>query len=105
MAEGRGGVPVAARTGRPSWRFAAAAGGLAAWFAGLTGWRRGGAALLLGALASLAMPPLHAVPVLLVAIPGLVLLIDHSRRPLSALIIGWLFGFGHFVVGVYWVAE
>jgi apolipoprotein N-acyltransferase len=104
MAEGRG-VPAVARTGRPSWRFAAAAGGLAAWFAGLTGWRRGGAALLLGALASLAMPPLHAVPVLLVAIPGLVLLIDHSRRPLSALVIGWLFGFGHFVVGVYWVAE
>jgi apolipoprotein N-acyltransferase len=104
MAEGRG-VPVAARTVRPSWRFAAAAGGIAAWFAGLSGWRRGAAALLLGALASLAMPPLYAVAVLLIAIPGLIFLIDHSRGPLSALVIGWLFGFGHFVVGVYWVAE
>jgi apolipoprotein N-acyltransferase len=104
MAEGRG-VPAAARTGRPSWRFAAAAGGIAAWYAGLSGWRRGATALILGALASLAMPPLYAVPVLLIAVPGLVLLIDHSRRPLSALVVGYLFGFGHFVVGVYWVAE
>jgi apolipoprotein N-acyltransferase len=104
MAEGRG-VPVAARTGRPSWRRAAVAGAIAAWFAGLSGWRRGAAALVLGALATLAMPPVHAVPVLLIAVPGLILLIDHSRGPFHALVIGLLFGFGHFVAGVYWVAE
>lgn len=71
----------------------------------MTGWRRAGLALLLGALSALALPPVYAVPLLLVSFPGLVWLIDGTRRPLEAFRVGWLFGAGHFSVGIYWVAN
>lgn len=71
----------------------------------LTGWRRRGLAMLLGALAALALPPIHAVPLLLVAFTGLVWLIDGTRRPAEAFWLGWWFGLGHFAAGIYWIAN
>jgi apolipoprotein N-acyltransferase len=71
----------------------------------LAGWRRRGLALLLGALAALALPPVHAVPVLLVAFTGLVWLMDGARRVREAFWLGWWFGLGHFAAGIYWVAS
>ncbi|WP_119461537.1 apolipoprotein N-acyltransferase [Rhodospirillaceae bacterium SYSU D60014] len=78
---------------------------LVLWVRGLEGWRRARFALLLGALAALAMPPVHAVPLLFIAFPGLIWLIDGVRRPAAAFAVGWWFGLGHFSVGIYWIAH
>lgn len=86
-------------------RLVLAAAALAARVGALTGWRRRGLALLLGALAALALPPVHAVPILVVAFTGLVWLMDGARRPREAFWLGWWFGLGHFAAGIYWVAS
>ena len=62
-------------------------------------------ALLAGALSAAALPPLCIVPVLLVAVPALLALIDTSRTPWVAARRGWLFGFGHHLFGLYWITE
>ena len=59
----------------------------------------------LGLLAMLAMPPLHLWPLLFVALPGLVLLIDRTRGVKGAFWTGWWFGLGHFIPGFYWIAN
>ncbi|MEE3626248.1 apolipoprotein N-acyltransferase [Nitrospirillum sp. BR 11752] len=66
-------------------------------------WRRLGLAALLGGLATLAMPPVNAVPVLWLAFPGLIWLLDGVERPAGAFWTGLAFAFGHFVLGLYWV--
>ena len=71
----------------------------------LTGLRADLAALLLGALAALALPPFHAIPVLLVAVPGLLALLDAAPGALGAARRGFAFGFGHHLVGLYWITE
>ncbi|WP_366654019.1 apolipoprotein N-acyltransferase [Fodinicurvata sp. EGI_FJ10296] len=67
-------------------------------------WRRLGLALFLGALVALALPPFFAVPVLLVLIPGLLALIDAANGRWEIFFTGWVFGFGMFVSGLYWIA-
>ena len=81
----------------------------------LTGWRRYGVALVAGALAVLAFAPLHFWPVMFISIPALIWLLDgcygklngekNSRRirAISFAWTGWWFGFGFFLVGLYWV--
>jgi apolipoprotein N-acyltransferase len=69
-----------------------------------TGWRRRGLAVSFGALAALALPPVHALPLLWIAFPGLVWLIDGARSDRSAFAAGWWFGFGHFSLGLYWIS-
>ena len=75
----------------------------------LAGWRRWLAAAAFGALAVLALPPFHLVPVLLVSFTGLVWLIDgthgSARLRRAALAIGWWFGFAYFVGGLYWITH
>ena len=75
----------------------------------LRGGRRAGVAALLGAMATLALPPWFVVPALLPAFVGLVWLLDGiawGERPLRrALATGWWFGIGHFLLGVHWIAE
>jgi apolipoprotein N-acyltransferase len=70
--------------------------------AGLRGWRRYGAALLLGALAVLAQAPYGLPFVLLVSFSGLVWLLDGTRGAGRAFFTGWVFGLGYFVAGLYW---
>ena len=67
----------------------------------LGGRRRWFAAAGLGALAACALPPLYLIPVLLVSFPGLVWLLDGVERPRTAFALGWWFGLGHFVAGIY----
>ena len=71
----------------------------------LTGWRAGLTALGLGALSAAALPPTHVIPVLLVAVPGLLALIAGSSSPWMAARRGFLFGLGHHVFGLYWITE
>jgi apolipoprotein N-acyltransferase len=71
----------------------------------LRGWRAGLAAAVLGALSAAALPPLHIIPVLLVTVPGLLALIGATPGPRRAAWIGFWFGFGHHLFGLYWVTE
>lgn len=68
----------------------------------LTGWRRWLLAMALGIAATGALPPLHLLPLLIVAFSGLVWLIDGCDRRRAAIAAGWWFGFGHFMTGLYW---
>ena len=68
----------------------------------LAGWRRALAAGLLGVAATAALPPLHLLPLLVVAFTGLVWLIDGSATRRAAFAAGWWFGLGHFASGLYW---
>ena len=76
---------------------------LAAALAGLSGWRRHGAAALCGALATAALPPLHLLPLLIPAFTGLLWLMDGVSRRRDAALLGWSFGFGHMLTGLYWI--
>ena len=74
------------------------------------GWKRALIALLAGAASSLAMEPFNAWPVLFITFPLAVWLIDGAGAgrlggvPAAALT-GWLFGFGYFVPGLYWIGN
>jgi len=94
---------------------------------GLVGWRRHAAALAAGALSVLAMAPFFAGPVLWLTLPLLVWLIDGASPPqgasslrslprspdwrlhwnsaIAAAAVGWWFGFGYFLAGLFWVGE
>ncbi len=61
-----------------------------------------------GALSALALAPINLWPVLFLTFPVAVWLIDGSAAgrwsgPLAAAGVGWCFGFGYFLAGVYWV--
>ncbi|MCE2509456.1 MAG: apolipoprotein N-acyltransferase [Alphaproteobacteria bacterium] len=71
----------------------------------LGGCRRWLLAFLLGVLAAFAMPPWHGAPLLFLAFPGLFWLIGATRRHRTACLLGLAFGFGHFLVGVYWITN
>ena len=71
----------------------------------VAGWRADVAAAGLGVVAALALPPLHVLPALLVAVPGLLALIGAAASPWAAARRGFWFGFGHHVVGLYWITE
>jgi apolipoprotein N-acyltransferase len=60
------------------------------------------AALVLGALAALTLPPFHLYPLLL-AFAGLLDLLRHTERRIDAFVLGWCFGFAHFLLGLYWI--
>jgi apolipoprotein N-acyltransferase len=70
-------------------------------------------AALLGALSVLAFAPIHAWPVLFLTFGVLVWLLDGchtkherlSQRLKCAGIVGFCFGFGYFLAGLYWIAE
>ncbi|MGH7122802.1 MAG: apolipoprotein N-acyltransferase, partial [Stellaceae bacterium] len=69
----------------------------------LQGFRRYGAAFLLGVLAAAALPPVDMTPVLLLSFVGFVWLFDGAQRSREAFGIGWCFGLGFFVAGFYWM--
>lgn len=76
---------------------------LAAALAALSGWRCWLSAWLAGLFSALALPPVGFVPALFVAFPVLAWQIDGARRTREAFVLGWLFGFGHFMAGIWWV--
>lgn len=61
--------------------------------------------MALGALAALALPPLHLVPVLWLAVPGLLALLGRQGGGWGAFRVGFWFGLGHHMVGLYWITE
>jgi apolipoprotein N-acyltransferase len=72
--------------------------------AALSGRRRYGLAFALGAAAAAALPPFDLTPVLVVVFPGLLWLDDGSPSLGASFRLGWVFGFGFFLAGLYWIA-
>ena len=109
---GRDPAPLGAGRGTNGLRLAAVERA-ASWVANLTGARRALFAALAGALSVLAFAPVHAWPVLFLTFGALVWLLDgcHARhgslgpRLKSAALVGFWFGFGYFLAGLYWIAE
>ena len=78
------------------------------------GWRRALFALAAGALSALAQPPFSIFPVLWLTLPALVWLIDGAvaepairgpRALVPAFLVGWWFGFGYFLAGLWWIGS
>jgi apolipoprotein N-acyltransferase len=78
----------------------------------LWGWRRLLVAFLAGAASALAFAPFNAFPILWVTVPVFVWLLDGAAasgggRPWRSLgaagMVGWAFGFGFFLAGLWWV--
>lgn len=67
-------------------------------------WSRVGLALAAGILAALVHPPFGILPGL-AGYPLLMLLAERSATVRGAFWVGWLAGFGYFLVGCWWVAE
>lgn len=84
-------------------------------FVVLWGWRRSGVAVIFGTLSALAQAPYSLYPILFLTFPVLIWLIDGvSQKPAhrdgqrwrdfwSVFRIGWCFGFGYFLAGLYWI--
>jgi apolipoprotein N-acyltransferase len=76
----------------------------------LWGWRRLLLAFAAGAVSALAFAPFNAFPVLFVSVPVFVWLLDGAegagsrlRRLAPAAAVGWAFGFGFFLAGLWWI--
>jgi apolipoprotein N-acyltransferase len=75
----------------------------------LEGWPRRILAFLAGGVAALSLQPVNVLPALAIAFPILVWLIDglavpgRSRLVRHAFSIGWCFGFGYFLAGLWWL--
>lgn len=78
---------------------------LAERLAGLSAGRAALAAFGLGLLAALALPPIHLVPLLWPAFAGFVWLLDGAAQSRRAVAVGWCFGFGYYLAGLFWVGS
>jgi apolipoprotein N-acyltransferase len=90
-------VPPGARTETPLCRLAQELGGL-------SGWRRYGLGFVLGALLAGALPPIDLTPLIFIAFPGLLWLDEGSAGKWASARLGYVFGLGFFVAGLYWIA-
>lgn len=61
--------------------------------------------ILCGIAATLTLPPIHFVPLLIPAFSGLFLLLRRTANARSAFWVGWAFGLGYFATGLYWFAH
>nr|WP_306264393.1 apolipoprotein N-acyltransferase [Pararhizobium sp. IMCC3301] len=82
----------------------------------LRGRRRAASVILLGAFAALAMAPVHFSPALLISFSGFCLILDSAvadqticgtlgRKIRMAAWLGWCFGFGYFLAGLWWIGS
>ncbi|MBE9605256.1 apolipoprotein N-acyltransferase [Acetobacteraceae bacterium H6797] len=69
------------------------------------GWRALVSAFGLGAISALALPPVHLVPVLLLTVPGLLILLGSAGSWKRAALLGFCWGWGYHVAGLYWITE
>src|SRR5665213_818793 len=72
--------------------------------AALQGWRRYGAAFLLGALLAAALPPVDLTPLVFIVFPLYLWLDDGSATPWASAKLAYFFALGHFAAGFYWIA-
>ncbi|MBI1954629.1 MAG: apolipoprotein N-acyltransferase, partial [Proteobacteria bacterium] len=64
-----------------------------------------GISFVLGSLACLALAPFHIIFVLWLSLSGLLYLLDQAKSYVQAFFVGWFFGLGYFVFGLYWLSS
>ncbi len=78
------------------------------------GWQRQVLCVVCGAVTAFALPPYNLTPLLLLTFPCLVWLLDGAlepgsgawlRRLRTGFFLGWLFGFGYFLSGLWWIGS
>lgn len=88
------------RVGRIAWRERLTRG-----LAGPGFWRALALAWVLGALAALAMPPVHFLPILLVSLPALCIMAGEAPGWRRAALVGLFWGWGFHVAGLHWLTN
>jgi apolipoprotein N-acyltransferase len=58
-----------------------------------------------GLASALALPPVHVLPVLLLSVPAFLRLVGGATGWRQVAWLGWLFGFGVNLAGLYWITE
>jgi apolipoprotein N-acyltransferase len=84
---------------------------IAGFFGELSGPKRYGLLMVCGGLASLSLPPANFSIILFVTFPVLVLVLDGidaepvraGKKRRAGFASGWWFGFGYFIVSLYWI--
>ncbi|OUR76248.1 apolipoprotein N-acyltransferase [Alphaproteobacteria bacterium 46_93_T64] len=66
-------------------------------------WKLGGIAFVLGLLLATTFAPLHLIFFLPVCFSGLLILLGKCQSKWQAYFIGWWFGWGQFIAGLYWI--
>lgn len=61
-------------------------------------------AFILGMCAALAFAPLFIMPVVVFSLAGLLFLLERTTLCKESFIIGWCYGFGYFLTGLYWIS-
>lgn len=67
------------------------------------GWRLRGLSFLLGALLALAFAPFGLLFMPFVILPIIILILDQQPDRRGGFVVGWWFGFGHFLAGLFWI--
>lgn len=76
------------------------------------GWRRWSLCLFCGVVSALSLPPFGLFPLLFLTVPGFIWILDgaiepaqtsHGKRVWTGFVLGWLFGFGYFLAGLWWI--
>jgi apolipoprotein N-acyltransferase len=62
-------------------------------------------AFLWGLAAALALPPVYLLPALLFSVPAFLRLISEAGSIRRVMLLGWLYGFGVALAGLYWLTE
>jgi apolipoprotein N-acyltransferase len=70
---------------------------------GLRGWRRALAAIAAGGVASVSLPPADALPLLWLALPVFIWILESTQSRRAAFWLGWCFSFGYLAVSLYWL--
>ena len=91
---------ISRRAGRLRWREALTRG-----LRGPGFWRALALAFALGAIAALALPPVHLVSVLLVALPGLLIMATEAPDARRAALVALFWGWGFHVAGLHWLTN
>ena len=94
---------------RVAWHLPGLSERLHDWCLGLGSRAAALAAVTAGAVSVLAMAPFFVSPVLFITLPALIWLVDRTapapRMAMAAFWPGWWFGFGYFLLGLFWIGE
>lgn len=66
-------------------------------------WQLAGISFVAGLLLAATFAPLHIVFLLPVCFAGLLILLQQATNKKQAFFLGWWFGFGQFIAGLYWI--
>lgn len=72
-------------------------------FDSLSYWKLSAISFVLGLLMATTFAPLHLIFFLPICFSGLLILAGKSKTKLQAFFMGWWFGWGQFIAGLYWI--